>query len=65
MFGNVAIAFGACETLENQTKATRGVEAMLLIKDAGAWKIVSQAWDNASDANPIPPHLTSGHPSGV
>ena len=65
VFGNVAIAFGACEILENRTKATRGVEAMLLIKDAGAWKIVSQAWDNASDAKPIPPHLVSERASDV
>ena len=30
----------------------RGVEMMLLIKEAGAWRIVAQAWDVASDLKP-------------
>ena len=30
---------------------------MLLLKDAGTWRIASQAWDKESAANPIPPTL--------
>jgi hypothetical protein len=58
-FGNVAVALAACENLENGTDATRGVEAILLIKDQGKWQIVAQAWDRESEANPIPEHLIS------
>ena len=57
-FGNVAIAFAACENVENGVEVTRGVEAMLLIKDADKWHIVAQAWDSESGANPVPAHLT-------
>jgi len=58
-FGNVAVALAACENVENGTEMTRGVEAMLLIKDQGMWRIVAQAWDGESGANPIPAHLRS------
>jgi len=58
-FGNVAVGLAACENLENETEVTRGVEAMLLIKDQGEWRIVAQAWDNETEANPIPAPLTS------
>lgn len=57
MFGNVAVALSACENLENGTEVTRGVEAMLLIKDQGKWRIVAQAWDMESRGNPIPERL--------
>jgi hypothetical protein len=39
---------------------TGGVEAFLLIKDDGAWRIVSQAWDMANESNPIPSYLMPG-----
>lgn len=58
-FGNVAVVLAACENLENEAELTRGVEAMLLIKDQGAWRIVAQAWDRETEGNPIPAHLTS------
>lgn len=58
-FGNVAVALAACENLENGTEVTRGVEAMLLIKDRGSWRIVAQAWDSESETNPVPGHLVS------
>src|SRR5215218_10169845 len=45
VFGNVAVALAACEITENGSEVNRGVEMLLLIKDAGAWQIVSQAWD--------------------
>ena len=54
VFGNVAVALAACEMTENGTEIYRGVEMLLLVKDAGAWRIVSQAWDLESPTNPIP-----------
>jgi hypothetical protein len=36
IFGNVAIAVAGCEITENDADVTRGVEMMLLVKDAGA-----------------------------
>jgi ketosteroid isomerase-like protein len=57
VFGNVAIALAACEIVENEAGVSRGVEALLLVKDAGRWQIVSQAWDSESDTKPIPAGL--------
>jgi ketosteroid isomerase-like protein len=57
VFGNVAVAMAACENTENGTTITRNVEALLLVKEDGAWKIVSQAWDTESETNPVPAHL--------
>ena len=58
VFGNVAIVMAACEITENSEKKSRGVEALLLIKDQGQWKIASQAWDIANDMT-IPEDLLS------
>jgi hypothetical protein len=60
VFGNIAVALAACEITENDVDVSRGVEALLLIKDAGVRRIVSQAWDTASEPRPIPPHLVGG-----
>lgn len=57
VFGNVAVAVVGCEIVENESDVTRGVEMLLLVKSAGQWKIVSQAWDTESDEKRIPPHL--------
>jgi hypothetical protein len=57
IFGNVAVALAGCEIIENGTEVSRGVEALLLIKDGGAWRIVAQAWDTEAEAKPIPEHL--------
>jgi hypothetical protein len=57
IFGNVAVALAGCEITENDAEVSRGVEAVLLIKDEGVWRIVSQAWDTESEAKPIPEHL--------
>jgi ketosteroid isomerase-like protein len=57
VFGNVAVALAGCEITENEADVSRGVEALLLIKDEGAWRIVSQAWDTEGEAKPIPEHL--------
>jgi hypothetical protein len=57
IFGNVAVAIAACEMTENGSEVTRGLEMLLLVKDEGTWRIVSQAWDRESPSNPIPAHL--------
>jgi ketosteroid isomerase-like protein len=51
VFGNVAVALAACEIIENEAGVSRGVEALLLVKEEGRWQIVSQAWDTESEAN--------------
>ena len=60
VFGNVAVAMGACENVENETEVVRGVEAFLLVKDDGVWRIASQAWDTESASNPVPDRLLAG-----
>jgi ketosteroid isomerase-like protein len=57
VFGNVAVAVAVCEMTENGAEVHRGVEMLLLIKNAGAWQIVSQAWDTESPSQPIPMRL--------
>jgi ketosteroid isomerase-like protein len=57
VFGNTAVALAACELTENETSISRGVEMLLLVKTAGEWKIVSQAWDMESPGQSIPAHL--------
>jgi hypothetical protein len=57
VFGTVAVALAVCEMTENDAEVHRGVEMLLLIKDAGAWQIVSQAWDTESPSQPIPKWL--------
>lgn len=58
VFGNVAVALAGCETVENETEVSRGVEMLLLVKDAGQWRIAGQAWDLESDEVKVPPHLS-------
>ena len=60
VFGNVAVALAACQMTENEGEVNRGVEMLLLIKNEGAWRIVSQALDTESPTNPIPLHLVGG-----
>jgi hypothetical protein len=60
VFGNVAVAVAACEMVENGAEVHRGVEMMLLVKDDGVWRIVSQAWDKESPSHGIPARLGSG-----
>jgi hypothetical protein len=57
IYGNVAVALAGCEITENDTEVSRGLEALLLVKDEGTWRIVSQAWDTENDGKPIPAHL--------
>lgn len=53
VFGNVAVAVVACETVENAKDVNRTVEMMLLVKNAGEWRIAAQAWDKETPSNPI------------
>jgi len=61
-FGNIAVALSVCELNENNEKTTRNVEAMLLIKDSGRWRIAAQAWDTETEAKPIPWDLMQHSP---
>ena len=49
VFGNVEVAIAVCELTENTEKVSFNIEAFLLIKEAGEWRIASQAWDSAKD----------------
>jgi hypothetical protein len=60
VFGTIAMAAVAGEMTENGTETSRSVEMLLLVKSEGRWKIVAQAWDKASDANPLPDNFLSG-----
>ena len=57
VFGKVAAAVAACETVENDADVSRGVEMLLLVKDEGAWRIVSQAWDMEGPSKRVPERL--------
>jgi hypothetical protein len=60
VFGNVAVAVAGCAMTENDEQTRRGIEMMLLIKNDGVWRIVAQAWDTESQANPMPADLLVG-----
>jgi len=57
VFGNVAVAFAACEMLENDSTVTRDVSAIVLVRDTGTWHIAAQAWDVETESNKIPADL--------
>lgn len=59
VFGNIAIAAAGAEMTENGAETSRSVEMMLLVKSEGSWKIAAQAWDKASESNPLPDTLVS------
>jgi hypothetical protein len=50
--------------VENDAGVTRGVEMLLLIKDEGAWRTVSQAWDVETPSRRIPADLVTRAASG-
>jgi hypothetical protein len=62
VFGNVALAFAACEMLENGSTVTRDVSATLLVRDNDGWRIAAQAWDIENHARKIPTHLARPEP---
>jgi hypothetical protein len=54
VFGNVALAFAACEMLENGSTVTRDVSATVLVRDNDVWRIAAQAWDIETELRKIP-----------
>jgi hypothetical protein len=59
VFGNIAVALIAGETLENDRELNRDVSGYLLVKDGGRWSIVAQAWDKATPERRIPDAMLS------
>ena len=59
VFGNIAVAAVAAEMVENGAETNRSMEMLLLVKSEGQWKIAAQAWDKATDTNPLPDALVS------
>ena len=57
VFGNVAVAFAACELLENGATINREMNATVLVRDEGVWRIAAQAWDVETGAQKIPHDL--------
>jgi hypothetical protein len=57
IFGNIAVAVAGCEIIENDSDVSRGMEMMLLVKDAGAWRIAAQAWDAENETRHLPHEL--------
>ncbi|MGM0585080.1 MAG: nuclear transport factor 2 family protein [Pseudomonadota bacterium] len=60
VFGNVAVAMAVCGMSENGAAPERGVEAILLVKDAGRWRIAGQAWDMEARDKAVPPTWLDG-----
>lgn len=59
VFGNIAVAFAACELLENESQTTREVNATILIRENGKWLIAAQAWDVEDVNHQIPAYLAN------
>jgi ketosteroid isomerase-like protein len=62
VFGNVAVAFAACEMLENESTVNREINATVLVRENGSWRIAAQAWDTESGAHKIPGDLVKRKP---
>lgn len=54
VFGNVAVAMAVCGMSENGAAPSRGVEAILLVRDEGRWRIAAQAWDMEAPGKSVP-----------
>lgn len=65
VFGNVAVAFAACEMLENRSTVTRDVSATILVRDNDAWHIAAQAWDIETEFRKIPSDLAKRKNEGA
>lgn len=57
LYGNVAVALGLSEMLENGTNAAADVSGYLLVKTGGAWRIAAHGWDKVTPDRPLPPEL--------
>jgi len=65
VFGNVAVAFAACEMLENGSTVTRDVSATILVRDNDVWRIAAQAWDIETELRKIPYDLAERKSGGA
>jgi hypothetical protein len=65
VFGNVAVAFAACEMLENGSTVTRDVSATILVRDNDVWRIAAQAWDSETELRKIPYDLAKRKSQGA
>ena len=63
VFGNVAVAFAACEMLENESTINREINATVLVRENGTWRIAAQAWDVETGAYKIPDDLIKPNPA--
>jgi hypothetical protein len=62
---NVAVALAGCEMTENGSAVTRDVNAVLLVKDEGGWRIAAQAWNAVppdDDRLPVPGGPSASNP---
>ena len=62
VFGNVAVAFAACEMLENESTVNREINATVLVRENGVWRIAAQAWDVETGTHKIPDDLIKPSP---
>lgn len=54
LYGKVAVALAICEQREQGAPPERAVEALLLVKEGGVWRIAAQGWDKERNDTPIP-----------
>lgn len=57
VFGNTALVCTSYEACINDGAPGRGANAFLFVRDGDAWKVGAMAWDNVSDAAPLPGNL--------
>lgn len=62
VFGNVAVAFAACELLENESTINHEVNATVLVREDGGWRIAAQAWDVDTGGRSLPEDLITPNP---
>lgn len=60
VFGNVAVAMATCGMVENRDDPRRGIEAILLVREDGSWRIAAQAWDMERPGLTVPASLLDG-----
>ncbi|MEX1147446.1 MAG: nuclear transport factor 2 family protein [Sphingomonadales bacterium] len=59
VFGNTALVYTSYEACINGGTPGRGANAFLFVRDGGTWKVGAMAWDNASEATPLPEKLNA------
>lgn len=57
VFGNIAVALSSYASRINEGDEMRGVNAFLLVKTEGSWRIAGMAWDGATEERPLPDDL--------